>query len=397
MPLFAYNALTADGRLQKGEAEAASAQALASELAAKGLILAAPPQDLDKRLIGGGRALPRQKVTRFLGELALMLGSGLALDEALGLSREGAPPDLARAIDALRGDLHGGAGAAEAFFRQSALLGPEIAPLARVAEQTGDFAGVLKELSVQRQKTEALSEKISGGLRYPAFLFLAALSVALFFLLHVIPQFSSLVRDSGHDPGALVRGLFGLSDALSEHETALGVTLAVMLAAGLAAARSAQARKAAFSAFIRLPGASGTWELWRTTRLLNQLGLLLSQGVTLNAALNILEGIIGPDKEEGLRRAGDAIRRGERLAAAFAAEQLAPPLALRMLAIGEGSGDLARVAREAGALYAEKLERRLESIAQIVGPAAILVIALLIGGLMVAIMSALMSVNQSVT
>jgi general secretion pathway protein F len=67
-----------------------------------------------------------------------------------------------------------------------------------------------------------------------------------------------------------------------------------------------------------------------------------------------------------------------------------------MISIGESTGDLAKVANEAGVYYAKKLEERLNAFAAVIGPAAILVIASLIGGLMVTIMSALTSVNQSI-
>jgi len=396
MPLYAYTAMNAEGRSHRGEAEAASPQTLAASLASRGLILAAPAKNLDRRLLASRKALPTRMVTRFLNELALMLGSGLPLDDALGLGREGAPPPLARVIDALRGELHGGASAAEAFERQGAALGDEIGPLIRVAEQTGDFASVLRALAAQRQRAQAMSDKVVGALRYPAFLFIAALTVGCFFLLHVIPQFSGLIRDSGNDPGPFVRGLFALSDGLVANQSTLGLALGLVLALGLAAGRSARTRELVARALLRLPLVQGTWRLWQATQALTQLGLLLSQGVGLTKALTVLEGVIGPDKSEALRRASDSIRRGERLAAAFAAEEVVPPLALRMLAIGEGTGELAKVAQEAGQLYAQKLEQRLDAFAQVVGPAAIVVIALLIGGLMVSIMAALTSVNQSI-
>jgi general secretion pathway protein F len=67
-----------------------------------------------------------------------------------------------------------------------------------------------------------------------------------------------------------------------------------------------------------------------------------------------------------------------------------------MVRIGEETGELSKVAGEAGSLYAVQLEKRLDALSAVIGPAAIVVIAGLIGGLMVTIMSALVSVNQAV-
>jgi len=71
-------------------------------------------------------------------------------------------------------------------------------------------------------------------------------------------------------------------------------------------------------------------------------------------------------------------------------------VAVRMVRIGEETGELSKVTGEAGSLYAVQLEKRLDTVSALIGPTAILFIAGLIGGLMVTIMSALVSVNQAV-
>ena len=71
-----------------------------------------------------------------------------------------------------------------------------------------------------------------------------------------------------------------------------------------------------------------------------------------------------------------------------------PPLALKMLRVGEESGELAVVARRTADFYEAKLSDRLDRLAGIVGPAAIVGIAAIVGGLIVSILSALLSVNQ---
>lgn len=110
----------------------------------------------------------------------------------------------------------------------------------------------------------------------------------------------------------------------------------------------------------------------------------------------MLEDAVGPGGRTALAAVGDAVRRGGRLHEALGGVKLLPPVAIRMVRIGEETGELARVTGEAGALYARQLEKRLDSVSGLIGPVAIVAIAGLIGGLMVTIMSALVSVNQSV-
>ena len=110
----------------------------------------------------------------------------------------------------------------------------------------------------------------------------------------------------------------------------------------------------------------------------------------------MLEDAVGTTGRAALASVGDAVRRGGRLHEALGEARLLPPVAVRMVRIGEETGELARVAGEAGALYGRQLEKRLETLSGLIGPIAIVTIAGLIGGLMVTIMSALVSVNQAV-
>ena len=269
-------------------------------------------------------------------------------------------------------------------------------PWPGLGDATGDLDSAFAAVAAQRERAHRLSEKVTGSLRYPAFLIVSAIGVMIFFLIDVIPNFSSLFADSGSDPGALVRFVLAMSDGLLANETAIGAGTAAVLLAGLLAWRTATIRNAVLSGLLGLPVVRGVSQLWRSARFLSNLSVLLSQGVPLTEALKVLEDAVGASGQAALASVGDAVRRGGRLHEALGAVNLLPPVAVRMVRIGEETGALARVAGEAGNLYAVQLEKRLDTVSAMIGPAAILAIAGLIGGLMVTIMSALVSVNQAV-
>jgi general secretion pathway protein F len=89
------------------------------------------------------------------------------------------------------------------------------------------------------------------------------------------------------------------------------------------------------------------------------------------------------------------VRRGGRVSDALKKTGLFDVFVERMLRIGEETGEMPKLSAEAAALYSRNLERRLDIATSVIGPAAILFIALLIGGLMVVIMTALISVDQA--
>ena len=122
--------------------------------------------------------------------------------------------------------------------------------------------------------------------------------------------------------------------------------------------------------------------------------MMLSSGVNLGDALRLMNDTgIGGDK---LTVVADRVRRGGRLVDAAAETNLVPPLAARMLRVGEESGALASVALRCAEYYETKLTEQVEKLTGIVGPAAIIFISVVIGTLLVSIMSTLISINQVV-
>src|SRR5262245_6262193 len=198
MMRFKYTAASLDGASLSGEIDALDEAAVAADLARRGLMLVS----LSKLGGSGGGelfafSLDPRAVTAFLGELALVLRSGLPLDEALDVAGRDVAPRLARTVAQVRSDIVGGASLVQALERRSEIFSQEIVAMARVAEVTGDLDGMFAAVAAERERGHRLSEKVQGALRYPAFLIGSAILVLLFFLLHVIPQFSGLFSDFG--------------------------------------------------------------------------------------------------------------------------------------------------------------------------------------------------------
>jgi general secretion pathway protein F len=92
----------------------------------------------------------------------------------------------------------------------------------------------------------------------------------------------------------------------------------------------------------------------------------------------------------------DRVRRGGRLVDAITETKLVPQLAARMLRVGEESGALDVAAARCANYYEAKLTEQIDKLTGIIGPAAIVFIATVIGTLIVSIMSTLLSIDQMV-
>jgi general secretion pathway protein F len=90
----------------------------------------------------------------------------------------------------------------------------------------------------------------------------------------------------------------------------------------------------------------------------------------------------------------DRVRHGLKFSDALADTAVLPAMAVRMLRLGDETGQLPMIAGRVAEFYEAKLQRSLDRLVGIAGPAAIILISFVVGGLIVSIMTALLSVSQ---
>src|SRR4029077_14695987 len=111
------------------------------------------------------------------------------------------------------------------------LFPPMYVALVRVGEASGTLGEILEVLASERARSEALRRKLGDALRYPAFVLFAAMSVLMFFLLFVLPQFAAGLRDFNAKLDPAVLTFISISEFLRANGTALAVSLALIITA----------------------------------------------------------------------------------------------------------------------------------------------------------------------
>jgi general secretion pathway protein F len=150
-------------------------------------------------------------------------------------------------------------------------------------------------------------------------------------------------------------------------------------------------------ALAHLPVISRVLDFHRTSIFCRNLGVLLASGVPLTATLRILADLLATKgRTAAWSKTVDLVRHGGKLSDALAKTQVIPPMAIRTLRLGEESGQLPMLAQRIAEFYEAKLQRSLDRLVGVAGPLAIVCISIIVGGLIVSVMTALMSVSQVV-
>jgi general secretion pathway protein F len=403
VPSFRYRALTQAGEIVSGSMSAPSSAEVVRQVEYLGLV---PIDAIDE--VGPAEtsqfsfafiSKPRaEDVTTFTRDLALLLKSGAGLDIALELLASDI--DIGRLgpiVGKVRASILGGESLTEAISHHPAAFPAIYVALVRVGEASGTLDHVLEVLAGERERTAVVRQKIAEATRYPAFLLFAAGCVLMFFLLFVLPQFASFFSDSHAKLDPIVVFLLGLSDLVRAHGDVILAFLAVAVPAAWLLARRADVQRASWNAMVRLPLVRSLLMFHTTGLFCRNLGLLLGSGLTMSATLRILIEMMNRRGEpDSWIRVADRVRHGGKLSDALADAEALPTMAVRMLRLGEETGQLATLSNRVAEFYEAKLQRSIDRIVGIAGPAAIIGISAIVGGLIVSIMTSLLSVSQIV-
>ncbi|WP_315728952.1 MULTISPECIES: type II secretion system F family protein [unclassified Bradyrhizobium] len=401
MPNFRYRALTQNGEIVHGTLQAPSAREVAARIEYLRLLPIETIEDKKPSSSVGFGPFNRPsaaEVTTFTRDLALLLRAGARLDDALELLAGDADVGRLRPVVAkLRVALLSGESLADAVAAHPELFPAMYVALVRVGEVSGTLDQVLEALGAERARAEQTRRKLTDAMQYPVFVLIAAVCVMLFFILVVLPQFSSVLQDFGGKSDTALGFFIDLSDAMHANAVALSLGAAAVIAGVWWLLRRPATRAAIISAAARVPGIAGIFQFYRTSLFCRNLGVLLASGVSLTATLRILIDIMAVTGNVATwSAAAERVRHGGKLSDALSAASSLPPMAVRMLRLGEETGQLPALAARVAEFYEAKLQRSLDRIVGIIGPLAIVTISTVVGGLIVSVMTALLSVTQLV-
>jgi general secretion pathway protein F len=402
MQNYRYRALNGKGELVSGAIAAPGPGDVAQRIERLGLVL------VDNVVLedGGARQSsfglfnkPKpEDVTIFTRDLALLLRAGARIND--GLELLAAEQDFGRlrpVVADIRSRVLAGESFAEALSRHGDLFPPMYVALIRVGEASGSLDQVLEVLAGERARSEALKRKLADAIRYPLFVLGAAGCVLLFFLMFVLPQFASVLQDFGAKVDPIVLSFLNFSTFLRGHSDAVLSIILATFVTGWLLLRRPQVRRSIVNAATRLPAIKPLMTFHRTSLFCRNLGVLLGSGVNLTTTLRILVDMMSNAGPSAVwKDAAERVRHGAKLSDALSDTQALPTMAVRMLRLGDETGQLPMLAGRVAEFYEAKLQRMLDRVVGIAGPAAIIVISIVVGGLIVSVMTALMSVNQIV-
>ena len=320
----------------------------------------------------------------FSQELALLLRAGVPLLESLRSLREKETAvSIAATLDLLVDELMRGQPLSAAMRLVPRSFDPLFIAVVSASERTGQTEHGLTQHAAYMLWVERLRDKLVAASIYPATLLVAGTAVLMFLILFVVPRFAGILESGGGDLPMASRALLALGHVGDAHPW-LSVSAAVAtLLSPVVVFRDPGCRAWLGALMWRLPAIGPKLRLLALARLYRTSSMLLGAGVAAVGALERSRDVVALPLRGRLDAAIRSVQRGERFSSAMEHAQLSTPVALRMLRVGEQTGELGRMLGEAAAFHDEELTRLTELITRVVNPALMLLMGGVIGAVVV--------------
>lgn len=344
----------------------------------------------------GRRRLDAARLSQFTRELAIMLEAGQDLDRALRFVVESATNTHVRNIlSALRDRVRSGSSLASALAGEPRSFSRFYIGLVRAGEAGGTLPETLNRLATLLEREQSLNANLRSSLIYPALLVVAA-AVSIFFLLdYVLPQFQPIFEQAGAQLPAATRALMtvGLLAGAAGPWVLAGLALVGVVARQ---ALSVPAYRLKFDGWLlRLPIAGRLLRETIAARLTRTLGGLLQNGVALIPALAIAKDAVGNlAASAAVESAALAAKGGTGLSGPLGATGVFPSRTIHLLKLGEEAAHLPEMALKAADIHDEQARLMMQRLVALAVPSITIVMGLAVAGIVGALVTAMLSLND---
>lgn len=334
-----------------------------------------------------------------LQELTTLLNAGVPLAESVdSISTAHAGTSIgfafAKALTALRG----GERFSEALRLAELELPVYLYQLAAAGELTGKLGHSLHTAVTQMEYEERMRQEMRNALTYPAILVISGIAATLLVFIVVVPKFSNLLKGKTSHIPLLSQWVIGTGMFVQANLLWVGMATLALIMGATAALRNPIMRARAYEALVRLP-LLGRWVIeTEMGRWASMLSALLENRVPIISAMELaLSGVKISALRNRLQQVLREVRGGARFADALASNRALEATGINLVRVGERSGELAAMLRALSTLYENSGRDRMKRFLLLLEPVAILLIGSVIGVIMVAIMLAVTSMNDSVS
>lgn len=400
MPCFSYRAINSAGSERRGNVDAASVEIAIRQLQDTGLFaFECKEQRGDreapwwKRDISLGRGVSQTSLANFTRELSTLVNAQLTIDESVRLigKQDRSTTELCRYLDT---GLRSGSSLSSLIETYKRVFPTYYAPMVRAGELSGKLGQVLDEIARLLERSRDMNNRIKAALVYPVVLLVMSVVMMTVVIAVLVPSLLPLFEGSGSEPPLLLRSFVTARSTIEAYWPLLLGFMVVAVVATYSLWQREAVRVVVHGAVLTLPIIGRIVLLVQISRLVRVLGTLLRGGVPLPNGLRVAQTVVtNLQIATALEKVETGVREGAALSSVMAISPF-PDRLVQLLRVGERAGRLEEMLQHSASMMEQELQERIERSVSLITPLMTLVLGLSVGGLVMSVMDAILSVNE---
>jgi general secretion pathway protein F len=326
----------------------------------------------------------RFPVALFSQELLVLLNAGLPLVESIEtLAERERRSELRAVLERICEILRQGRTLSSALEQFPGAFSPLYIATIHASQKTGDLAPALSRFVAYQQQLEAIRKRLVNAAIYPMLLIGVGGLVSLFLLFYVVPRFSRIYEERGTDLPFFSKLLLAWGQLVEGHGVLAAGLLAGLVAAAVYALRQPAVRAGIEGALWRVPAIGEHLKVYQLARFYRTVGMLLRGGTPLLTAVQMGGELLHPALRVRLAAASRTVSEGRPVSASMEENGLTTPVALRLLAVGEQSGNMGEMMDRIALFHDEEISRWVDWFTRLFEPLLMAAIGLVIGAIVI--------------
>jgi general secretion pathway protein F/type IV pilus assembly protein PilC len=328
------------------------------------------------------RKLPRDTLAELLSNLALMLRSGMtlitALEEAAGSAEV---PEIEDDMRDLVESIQGGMSFSSAADNYHHIFPKSVVHLLRMGEETGQLDRMLQDAADHLKRLQTIVTDTRNALLYPGFVVVTMTGGIFFWFYYVVPQIVDLFRDMDVSLPWITRLLITVSHYIQRYGLSCLVGLVLVVLLTFSARRSHKKLHYLIDRLLLKSPLVGTIIHASTLAYITEyFSLLLNAGIDILQTMRILSDSVGNSVySRKMVEIQERLSTGEGISESFQNTGLFPRFVIRMLSVGEMSGNLTSQLDYVAGEYRRRLSNLVTLIGKMIEPAVLLFAGVIFG------------------
>ena len=401
--IFKYVGKNPDGKIEKGTFQGYSKLDVHSYLLSEGYevyeIKAVAKASIFNTDLSLNKPMKKSILVFYLTQLSTYLKAGIPIVDAIKILAKQAKSNTEKTIwKSIVYELSMGATLSEAMVRSGNVFPKLLINMVKTAEMTGDLSEVLDEQSEYYRSVEKSRKEMINAMMYPIFVFVFAIIIVTYIIVSVVPQFVSIYDSLGASLPGITKFIINLSNFVRNNYLIIILVIFVIVSSFIIAFKKSVIFKSNVQYLLMHIPVIGEIIIYNEMTMFSKtFATLINNNIFITDSMDILGRITDNEIYKNIIfDAVTSLSKGDNLSSAFNDNWAFPDIAYQMIVTGEKTGQLGLMMEKVAEYYQEEHFNAMARIKALVEPLMIIFLAVIVGGILLAVIIPMFSMYQDI-